>query len=308
MKYAFNLVFALVFLFFIYSESSARSLDASFLLSIGGKGDLPGQFNAPRSVSSDAKGNVYVLDTGNNRIQKFTSTGNLLTFIGGYGWDQGQFQLPVDIFVYNSLDIFVADYENNRIERYDKDLNWLASYYSNRNWNTRYQFYFPTAICLSLHGDFFIADSENDRIIKLNASFEPELSFGDYDWGQGVLREPSDIFITNEDVVYVTDSEAAQVMVYDYFGNFIQALGADVLSKPRGIYVDEIGHIFVADSDLHAVFVFDQVGTLVLQIGSRGNKYGAFTEPYDVSVTRDLLFVADTGNNRVQVFQLQWQE
>ncbi len=295
-------------LFLIFSQANAKEFNASFKLSIGAKGDGPGQFNSPKSVSSDANGNVYVLDSGNNRIQKFTPTGQLLTFIGGFGWEQGQFQLPADIFVYNSLDIFVADYENNRIERYDKDLNWLASYSSNRNWNPRYQFYFPTAVCLSLHGDFFIADSENDRIIKLNASFEPELSFGDYDWGQGMLQEPSDIFITNQDRVYITDSKAATVMLYDYFGNFIQEIGTEYLSNPQGIYVDEIGHVFVADSDQHAVFVFDRVGTLVLQIGSFGNKYGAFNEPYDVSVSRDLLFVADTGNHRIQVFQLQWQE
>lgn len=303
-----SITLVVIFALILSATVSAKQLESSFLLSLGEKGDGPGQFNSPQSLSSDANGNIYVLDTGNNRIQKFTPTGKLLTFIGGFGWDQGQFQLPVDIFVYNSLDIFVADYENNRIERYDKDLNWLASYYSNRNWNSKYQFYFPTAVCLSLHGDFFIADSENDRIIKYNASFEPELSFGDYDWGRGVLSEPSDIFISNQDVVYITDSEAAKVMVYDYFGNFIQEFGAEHLSNPQGVYVDEIGHVFVADSDQHAVFVFDRVGTLVLRIGSFGNKYGAFNEPYDVSVTRDLLFVADTGNHRVQVFQLQWQE
>ena len=151
-------IFFLGFVLSTLCFAEQGELAVRFKFSIGEKGDKPGQFNHPSSVSGDAYGNIYVADTGNNRIQKFDDNGQLLSFIGGFGWGKEQFQVPHDIFVYNSLDIYIADFENSRIERYDKDLNWITSYYSNENWESRDQFEFPRSIFLSLHGDFFIVD------------------------------------------------------------------------------------------------------------------------------------------------------
>ncbi len=295
-----------IILISVVFSADDKQLSARFLFAFGEKGDLPAQFNHPRGVSSDANGNIYVIDTGNNRVQKFNSRGQLLSFIGGFGWEKEQFQMPLDIFVYNSLDIYIADYQNSRIERYDKDLNWITSYYSNENWEPKYQFEFPRSVCLSLHGDFFVVDSQNERITKLNASFEPEVTFGDFDWGQGVLRDPSHVFVSTDDIVYVTDSDAGKIMVYDYYGNFIKTIGDSLLKTPKGLCVNEEGHIFVADTELNRVFAFDKEGRLLLQLGSLGAKFGAFFEPYDVDVRRNKLFVADASNHRIQVFELLW--
>ncbi|MBN1465548.1 NHL repeat-containing protein [candidate division KSB1 bacterium] len=287
--------------------SSERQLNATFLFAFGEQGERPAQFNRPLGVSADAQGNIYVTDTGNNRLQKFTPYGELISFIGGFGWSKEQFQYPVDLFVYNSLDIFIADYNNNRIERYDKDLNWLASYLSSENWSTRMQFLFPISVCLSLHGDFFIVDAENDRVVKLNAAFEPELSFGDYDWGQGVLQEASHVYVGKNDNVYVTDSGAHKILVYDYYGNFMFDIGAEELLSPKGLYVDDQEQIFVADAKGHRVLAFDRDGRLLLKLGSLSTKFAGFHEPSDVTVVRDKLYVADTQNHRIQIFQLEWE-
>jgi DNA-binding beta-propeller fold protein YncE len=288
-------------------QSAERQLNATFLFAFGEKGERPAQFNRPLGVSADAKGSIYVLDSGNNRLQKFSPQGELISFIGGFGWEKEQFQFPVDLFVYNSLDIFVADFDNNRIERYDKDLNWLASYYSNENWSPKMQFQFPISVCLSLHGDFFIIDSENDRVIKLNAAFEPEISFGDYDWGQGVLQEASHIYVSKNDNVYVTDLRAHKILVYDYYGNFISDVGAGELDAPKGLCVDDQEQIFVADAKKNHVLAFDKIGHLILEIGSLSTKFAGFNEPSDVTVIRDKLYVADTQNHRIQIFQLAWE-
>jgi len=289
-------------------SADSRHLSATFFLSFGEMGRSPGSFNRPVGVSVDANGNIYVIDTGNNLLQKFDETGRLLHFIGGFGWDKEQFQIPVDLFVYNSLDIYVADFENGRIERYDKDLNYITSYYSNSNWESRYQFEFPQSVAMSLHGDFFIIDAQNNRITKYNTSFEPELTFGDYDWGQGILQEPSHLFVSKNDLIYVSDSRAGKILVYDYFGNYIQDFAAQYLSSPKGLCLDEQGHLFVADSKLHRVFVFDKNENLLCEFGSLGTKLGAFQEPYDVAVVREKLYVADSQNHRIQGFKLEWQK
>ncbi|MEM2760711.1 MAG: hypothetical protein QXW73_07990, partial [Nitrososphaerales archaeon] len=70
--------------------STATLVDAvSFLTKWGSFGSADGQFRAPSGVAVDSSGNVYVADTNNNRIQKFTSTGTFLTKWGSSGTGNG---------------------------------------------------------------------------------------------------------------------------------------------------------------------------------------------------------------------------
>jgi hypothetical protein len=50
-----------------------------------------GQFNVPAGVAIDHLGNVFLVDWGNNRVQKFDNTGKFITGWGSYGSDNGQF-------------------------------------------------------------------------------------------------------------------------------------------------------------------------------------------------------------------------
>ncbi len=59
--------------------------DAHFIKSWGQRGSEPGQFNALRGIALDAKGNVYVADAGNKRIQVFDGEGNQRSEIRNIG-------------------------------------------------------------------------------------------------------------------------------------------------------------------------------------------------------------------------------
>ena len=281
-----------------------NSLSVQFINAFGQHKKSPVQLKEPKGISADRNQNVYVSDTGNNRIVKYDATGRLLAFIGGFGWEREQFQQPMGLFVYNVMDVFVADYQNDRIVRYDKDLNWIMSFKPDAGWEAQYQFAFPKAVSLSLHGDFFIIDGEHSRIIKLNSSFVPQTSFGDYDWGKGMLSNPESIAISRQDNVFVSDSDAGVIKVYDYYGSFLYDIGTDFLSEPAGICVDELGNIFIADRGLDKIFAFNNQGHLLLQYGSSGEQYGAFQFVSDVTVSHNMLFTADTNNNRIQVFKI----
>lgn len=63
---------------YINSRVAKISKDGEWIKSWGERGEGPGQLNTPHSISSDAKGNIYVADRGNRRIQVFDTEGNVL--------------------------------------------------------------------------------------------------------------------------------------------------------------------------------------------------------------------------------------
>jgi DNA-binding beta-propeller fold protein YncE len=77
-----------------------------------------GQFFFPVGVAMDAAGNVYVADTGNDRIQKFDGLGNFLTKWGSAGSGDGEMLNPQGIAVDATGNIYVADGENFRIQKF----------------------------------------------------------------------------------------------------------------------------------------------------------------------------------------------
>ncbi len=72
-------------LMFPREEASAGGHPPEFVLEWGSNGVGDGQFSGPHGIEVDAAGNVYVVDTGNNRIQKFTGGGVFLMKWGSFG-------------------------------------------------------------------------------------------------------------------------------------------------------------------------------------------------------------------------------
>jgi DNA-binding beta-propeller fold protein YncE len=84
----------------------------------GLQGDSLKQFMAPQDVAVDADGYIYVADTGNHRIQKFSPYGGLKIAFGDSGSAGEQFIFPEGIAVDENLILYIADTGNDRVERY----------------------------------------------------------------------------------------------------------------------------------------------------------------------------------------------
>jgi len=72
-------------------------------------------FNYPSDVAVDAQGNIYILDAGNARIQKFGPDGNYLATIGRKGQGPGEFVMPGNITFDKDGNLVVADSTQSRI-------------------------------------------------------------------------------------------------------------------------------------------------------------------------------------------------
>lgn len=73
-------------------------------------------FYMPSDIAFDSQGNMYILDTGNNRIQKFNPDGKFLASIGRKGQGPAEFQYPLSLDIDSEGYLYVADSGNQRIQ------------------------------------------------------------------------------------------------------------------------------------------------------------------------------------------------
>ena len=83
----------------------------------GGRGTGKGQFEAPRGIAADSKGNIFVADTNNGRIEKFSPNGVFITSLGIKGTGYGQLGEPNGIAIDRHGNIYVADASNHRVQK-----------------------------------------------------------------------------------------------------------------------------------------------------------------------------------------------
>lgn len=75
-------------------------------------------------------------------------------------------------------------------------------------------------------------------------------------------------------------------------------------SRPKGIAVAGDGRIYVSDAQRDLVLVFREDGSFEYSIGGTGTSPGWFTHPAGLAVAGGRLYVADSQNRRIQVFEI----
>jgi DNA-binding beta-propeller fold protein YncE len=110
--------------FMFVSSSNSQVFDFQW----GAAGGGNGQFNQPIGIAIDSLGNVFVADSGNNRIQKFDLNGNYITAWGTYGNGNSQFEAPQGIGIDSTNSVYVADWFNNRVQKFDNNGAFITTW------------------------------------------------------------------------------------------------------------------------------------------------------------------------------------
>lgn len=272
----------------------------------GYTGNGPQQLNDPWGLSIGTDGNVYVADTYNNRIMRFSPNIESFTQIAA----SEIFALPFRIHIAADGTILVANTDNHQLKILSASGSLIKIVGSQGSGEL--QFEYSQGLAVDSTGNIYIVDSGNQRI----QVFNPESGFL-RQWGsQGEnnqkLLGPEKIITDAANNVYISDARRNEIKVFNPDGQFIRRIPnvqpvkpEDRLEEPLGMALDSVGNLYVADMLHHRIQVFNPDGTPQRMFGSYGTGDGEFNLPIDVAIYQNNLYVVERANHRLQKFTLQ---
>lgn len=150
---------------YVAAGDSIKKMDTNgnLLFQWGTYGFGNGLFNFTNDVAVDGSGNVYVLETASNRVQKFTADGQFLWmigFVGPYGADgsttPGYFSSPRGIGVDAVGNLYVADTGNHRVQKFNTNGQFLFSWGIQGSGDS--QFLSPTDVAVDENGYIYVVN------------------------------------------------------------------------------------------------------------------------------------------------------
>ena len=287
------------------SATTSQQVRGLRLVAVMAEGKLGSSaLHRPTGIVVDFQGNIFISDTGNDRVVKCDEKGRFVDEIGGFGSGVGEFNRPTYLASDNGLNLYVVDAQNKRIQRLDRNLNFISAIEIQGDGDFA-GLGLPEGIALTPSGEIVISDIEADLLIQLSGFSEYKTTYGGFGEMEGGLRDPLGVFVDRNGDIYVADSRNDRVAGFDQFGNFLRSLGEKVLNDPAGVAVGRDGAIYVANTGGNSLIVLGREGNLVAEYGNSEQGVMGLFEPTDLEFgPQGKLFLVDSGNHRVVVFEV----
>ena len=271
----------------------------------GGLAIMAELWNPLTNTILDSSGNLYISDSGNNKIRKVDSSGIITTVAGngtnGYSGDGGsatsaELSNPQGIALDSSGNLYIADSTNHRIRKVNTSGNistivgtGTQGFFGDGDSATSAQLYSPTAIVLDSSGNLYISDSGNHRIRKVVAGNITTIAgTGTQGFsGDGGSASTADLYIPNgialdssgnlyigENGTYRIRKVVAGIITTvagtgtaGYSGDGGLATSAEIGTIP-GVTVDSSGNLYMADEMNKRIRKIDSSGFITTVAGN----------------------------------------
>ena len=274
----------------------------NFLLQWGSAGTGPSQFNSPgtNGMALDPSGNVFVADTGNNRIQKFDHDGNFLLQWGSAGSGNGQFSSPNGLAVDGTGYVYVVDNGNNRVQKFDFSGAYLGQWSVGNG----------AGMCaVDASGNVYVSSDSPDQIQKFSSTGSPITQWGSHGSGNGQFWAPEGLAVDQLGYVYVADKYNYRVQKFSGSGAYVTQWGSQGSGSGQfnggnmSVAVDAAGNVYVTDSSTDVIQEFSGSGAFTTSWGGAGAGPGQFMGMTVVAIDPSgTVYIADSASLRVEKF------
>jgi uncharacterized protein (TIGR03437 family) len=263
-----------------------------YLHAVGdGSSAITAQLFQPSAVALDFSGNLFIADTGTNRIRQVTASGLITTVAGngvaGFKGDQGpaasaELRAPSGIALDVSGNLVVADTLNQRIRKISAGEIWTvlgtgtADAGPQNTVPLETPVRSPAGLCFDLAANQYVVDTLNNRVL-----LAPPGALVTTDAGNGApgssgdggsaptaqLDGPATCAVDASGSLFIADTKNNRIRKVSPAGVITTIAGAGaagaagdegpaaaaLLNAPRGVAVDGLGDIFIADTGNHRI-------------------------------------------------------
>ena len=282
-------------------ERTIFDLVPTFSHSLTRMGSAIGTIIQPMGLAFDSNGNLFCVDQENHHVFHISKTGVPLTRFGGWGNSPGNFKYPVSVQIDRQDNIYVVDMNNQRVQKFSPDGDFLLTFGDHEEEDQRLgKMAFSSSI--DKEDNLWVTDASHQRIQvygpdgKLIQSVIPE-----------GIEQPIGICSLENGEYLIADRSADLVKHYDLNGTLL----ANLRREGTGF-----GDLYIITySPTYGIFASDHWSSRILHLdfalnikgiyGSPGRRVGQFNRVGYMDTRDNLLAVSDTGNNRIQVFDIK---
>lgn len=282
--------------------TSDLKIALKYIKSLGKSGNGPLEFQNPTDIIADRKGNLYIVDSGNNRIQKISSSHTYLAQFGGYGSGQNRLKEPRGCCMGRGFNIYICDTENQRIVQLDHELKYRAEFQLRDNFK-EFKNFRAYDICMASNGDIYISETDEGKIIQFTRFDKIKRVFENFSAGIGGFISPVCLRLINYDI-FIGDNNSGSVLKFDLFGNFLFSIGSGIRFTPSCIESFDADKIIIANQRINSLEIFNINGQAIKTIDLKkiipdlGTCSG-------IAIYKDKLYVLDSHNNKIHILWLE---
>ena len=255
--------------------------------------------NAPEGVAYDGSSRLVVADTGNRRLVLFDVTEESVSASAEFRLSE--VPAPVRVRFDSAGNILALDGKSHRVARVGADGTFKA--YVEIKPASGQKAVFIKSFDVDDEDNLYLLDTAGARVVVVDkvGDLRRTVAFGPE------IRFLSDLTVNSVGTIFAIDSTGRNVFVarksFDVFAPLIESMRED-LDFPTAITVDRAGFLYISDTGGNTIAVFGENGSFQGRHSNRGRTQGFLWQPAGLATDGNLLFVADRGNNRVQVFEI----
>ncbi|XP_067934406.1 tripartite motif-containing protein 2-like [Watersipora subatra] len=271
---------------------------------LGSMGKEVGKLMYPCSLKIDEEGTIYIVDEGNQRIQKFTKDGDVeVISVAGVNKNARTFDCAID----PETDELICS--KVMVEQRKAWADTIQIY--SLDGTPKHQFTnsdMKKALYVSVNSlqEIIVPDYHLNMVFIYSHEGELIKSFGQHGSGPGEFKEPAFVCIGKNDDIIISDCRNSRVQVLNKNGEFKYQIGKKGTGKgqlqgPSGVAIDKFGQILVTDRVNNRIQVYTYTGEFVSCIESSGSK---LSDPRGLAVSTDgHVYVADQKNHCVKQYR-----